>query len=454
MSISTSNSATGERTIYSVSQLNDTVKGLLENSFPPLWVEAELSNLSRPASGHWYFTLKDDRAQLRCAMWRSSASRARFVPNVGDQVLVRGSLSLYSARGEYQLSVDRMEPAGLGALQAAFEQLKQRLQQEGLFDAARKQPLPRLPRRIGIITSPTGAAVRDILSTLQRRYPLGEALLFPVPVQGTEAAPAIVAALQTAARRADCDVLIVARGGGSMEDLWAFNEEAVARAIAACPIPVISGVGHETDTTIADFVADLRATTPTGAAEHASPDAAEWVTLLQRQAQRLQRALTASAEQRQQQLQMLTSRLQVQHPQHRLMQLAQRLDDLEAHASHALRLRLGRAQQQLDRYSLRLNRRSPAQQLAMLGERLQQLRRRLPNAAQQQLSQADHRLRLLARGLNTLSPLHTLERGYAIALHQGKALTQTDKLRSGDSLTLRLHRGQLECSVTNISDTP
>jgi exodeoxyribonuclease VII large subunit len=271
-----------ERVIYSVSQLNDQVKDLLEHSFPPLWVEGEISNFSCPASGHWYLSLKDSQAQVRCAMFRNRNQGLGFQPKNGLQVLARGRPGLYAPRGEFQLILDQIEPAGEGALRRAFELLKQKLQAEGLFDETYKQALPTVPDRIGIITSPTGAALRDILNVLRRRFPLGQVVIYPVPVQGTEAAPAIVRALKTAAERQECDLLVVARGGGSLEDLWAFNEESVARAIHACPLPVVSGVGHEIDFTIADFVADLRAPTPSAAAELVSPDVAEWRTRLLR----------------------------------------------------------------------------------------------------------------------------------------------------------------------------
>jgi exodeoxyribonuclease VII large subunit len=318
-----------ERIVYSVSRLNEQVKGLLEQGFPPLWVEGEVSNFRPQSSGHWYFSLKDAEAVVACAMFRGRNQALGFKPKDGMQVLVRARVSLYSPQGRYQLILEHMEPSGEGALRRAFEQLKQKLQAEGLFEEARKKPLPAVPRRIGVITSPTGAAIRDILNVLKRRYPLGEVVIYPVPVQGAEAAPAIVRALQTAAGRAECDVLILARGGGSLEDLWAFNEEIVARAIAACPLPVVSGVGHEIDFTIADFVADLRAPTPSAAAELVSPDAAEWRSRLER----LSRQLQASQQRRLQQLgqhqAFLGKRLKQLHPGRRLEQLMQRLDEFE-----------------------------------------------------------------------------------------------------------------------------
>ncbi|MGC2029538.1 MAG: exodeoxyribonuclease VII large subunit, partial [Steroidobacteraceae bacterium] len=265
-----------ERDIYSVSRLNREVRVLLERGFGSLWLEAEISNFAKPSSGHWYFSLKDAAAQVRCAMFRQRNMSCAFIARDGQKVLVRARIGLYEPRGEYQLIVDHMEDAGLGALKRQFEELSAKLEREGLFAAERKRPLPSLPRRIGIITSPTGAAVRDILHVLARRFPAAAVLVYPVSVQGAQAAAEIVAALEAAGRRAECDVLILARGGGSLEDLWAFNDERLGRAIVASPIPVITGIGHEIDFTIADFAADMRAPTPSAAAEMVVPDAEEW----------------------------------------------------------------------------------------------------------------------------------------------------------------------------------
>src|ERR1700684_4170567 len=278
-----------DRDIYTVSRLNREVRVLLERGFGSLWLEAEISNFAKPSSGHWYFSLKDAAAQVRCAMFRQRNMLCTFTARDGQKVLVRARIGLYEPRGEYQLIVDHMEDAGLGALKRQFEELSARLAAEGLFAADRKRPLPGLPRRIGIITSPTGAAVRDILHVLARRFPAASVLIYPVPVQGAAAAAEIVAALEATGRRAECDVLILARGGGSLEDLWAFNDERLARAIVASPIPVITGIGHEIDFTIADFAADVRAPTPSAAAELVVPDAEEWLTAFVRLGSRLQR---------------------------------------------------------------------------------------------------------------------------------------------------------------------
>src|SRR5271155_4049554 len=279
------------RDVYSVSRLNREVRVLLERGFGSLWLEAEISNLAKPSSGHWYFSLKDATAQVRCCMFRQRNMLCAFAARDGQKVLVRARIGLYEQRGEYQLVIDHMEDAGLGALKRQFEELSARLAAEGLFAPERKRPLPVLPKRIGVITSPSGAAVRDILHVLARRFAAVPVLIYPVAVQGAAAAAEIVAALSLAGRRAECDVLILARGGGSLEDLWAFNDEALARAIAACPVPVVSGIGHEVDFTIADFAADVRAATPSAAAEIVVPDGAEWAASLRRMGERLQRAL-------------------------------------------------------------------------------------------------------------------------------------------------------------------
>src|SRR5437763_11109252 len=275
------------RIVYSVSRLNREVRALLERGLGVVWVEGELSNLSQPASGHWYFSLKDRDAQLRCAMFRLKNSQLGFTPSAGQHVLARGRVSLYEPRGEYQLIVEYLEEAGIGALQRQFERLKAKLAAEGLFALERKRSLPRFPRRIGVVTSPSGAAIRDVLHILARRFPPAAVLVYPTAVQGAAAAPALVAALESASARAECQVLILARGGGSLEDLWAFNDERVARAIGACRLPVVSGVGHEIDFTIADLVADARAPTPSGAAELVVPERSACLEVLARGAQRL-----------------------------------------------------------------------------------------------------------------------------------------------------------------------
>ena len=396
-----------DRNVFSVSRLNREAKALLEGSFPLLWVEGELSNLSRPASGHLYFTLKDAQAQVRCALFRSSQRGLGAAPKDGMQVLVRARVSLYEGRGDYQLIVESLEEAGEGALRRAYEALKNRLAQEGLFDSARKKPLPRLSRRIGIITSPSGAVLHDILTTLKRRFPAIPVMLYPVPVQGDGAAEKIAAMLRLAGQQLDCDVLILARGGGSLEDLWAFNEEIVARAIHACPIPVVCGVGHETDFTIADFVADARAATPTAAAEMLSPNQSDWLASL---------------------------------------------DDLERRLRRQLRDHLLNAQQKIDYLNARLLRHNPQALLREQRLRNQHLQRRFTNAIRRLLERAHERLARAAQALDTLSPLATLARGYAI-LEQpssGTVVRHATQLRAGDAVRARLAQGMLDCRVEKV----
>jgi exodeoxyribonuclease VII large subunit len=396
------------REIYTVSRLNREARMLLEAGLPPLWIEGEISNFARPSSGHWYFTLKDADAQVRCAMFRSANLRARVAPRDGMQVLVRARVSLYEARGEYQLIAELLEDAGEGALRRRFEELKAKLAAEGLFDAALKRALPRLPRRIGVVTSPTGAAIRDILHVLARRFPAIPVLIYPVPVQGAGAAAEIAAAIRLASERRDADVLILARGGGSLEDLWAFNEEPVARAIRDSAVPVVSGVGHEIDFTIADFAADVRAPTPSGAAEVVVPDRAEWLRALGASHERLARAWRRVGGQARERLAWLARRLELTHPRTRLTARAQRLDELEA--------RLGRA-----------------------------LRR--------ELAAAGARLAAAARTLNAVSPIATLERGYAIVTRaDGRVVRAARDVAAGDTVRARTAVGSIAATVTIVEN--
>jgi exodeoxyribonuclease VII large subunit len=445
--------ATGSpaREILSITQLNATARSLLERGLGSVWLEGEISNLARPASGHWYFSLKDEAAQVRCAMFRNRSLLVRFPVKDGARVLARGRVSLYEARGEFQVVIEHLEEAGEGALRRRFEELKRRLQAEGLFDAGRKQPLPTLPRRIGIITSPTGAALRDILHILQRRFAAVPALIYPVSVQGEAAPREIVQALQLADARRDCDVLILARGGGSLEDLMAFNDEAVARAIAACTIPVISGVGHETDSTIADFVADERAPTPSGAAERAVPDSAEILRTLGA----LERSLVQSMRRRlqtlRQGLQQGQRSLQQLSPRARLQQHAQRLDELEQRLQRGIRHRLERTRLRLAGAAALLARSSPARRLAPLQQRLLVAGRRLPGAMQRRLLEARERFERSARTLHAVSPLATLERGYAIVTDaNSRVITDVAGLAPGALITARVARGVVMATVTAI----
>lgn len=434
-----------------VSSLVREIKSLLEGGLPLVLVEGEISNLARPASGHLYFTLKDAGAQLRCAMFRNRATLLRFRPQDGVHVLVRARITVYEPRGDLQLVVEHIEEAGLGALQRAFEQLKQRLAAEGLFEAERKRPLPARPRRIGIITSPTGAAVRDVLHVLERRFPLIPLRIYPTSVQGAGAANEIVAALQRANEDGDCDVLLLVRGGGSLEDLWPFNEERVARAVAASRLPVISGVGHETDFTIADFVADARAPTPSAAASLAVPDAQAMGEQIGGLERRLQRHMQDTLDRRAQQLDSAARHLGALHPRQRLERMGERLDHLAGRLIHggrqALQARTGR----LGELELRLMRRQPGQRIQALEARLAGLNTGMTHRMERILAAHDAQLRRLAGHLNVLSPLATLERGYAIVENEaGKTVTRAAEVSVGDSVTLRMRDGRLGCEVRSV----
>jgi len=441
-----------ERDIYSVSRLNQEARLLLEQGFPRIWLEGELSNVSRPSSGHLYFTLKDARAQIRAAMFRSRNQAIRFRPEEGLQVLVRGRISLYEPRGDYQLIVDQMEEAGDGALRRAFEELKRKLDAEGLFDAARKQPLPALPSRIGVITSPSGAAVRDVMSVLRRRFPAIPVLIYPVPVQGKEAGGEIANAIRLASRRAECDVLILTRGGGSLEDLWPFNEEVVARAIHDCRVPLVSAVGHEIDFTIADFVADRRAATPSAAAEVVVPDQLEWLARLTQLSARLENRLRQLLSDDQRRMAWLEQRLQQLHPGQYLRQQAQRLDELEQRARLLIEIKFNRLQYSLKELNEELQRHSPTQLLGRLQLQQDLLAQRLGTAVLGLLAEKRRRLELACRSLDTISPLATLQRGYAIVsqLPERRILRQAASVKAGDRLEARLAEGTLVCTV----DTP
>jgi len=441
-----------ERTVYTVSELNLTIRGLLESEFPLLWIEGEISNLSQPASGHMYFSLKDDRAQVRCAMFRGRNQLLRFRPENGQKVLLRARVSLYEARGEFQLIAEHMEDAGAGALQRAFDQLKARLAAEGLFDQALKTPPPELPRRIGVVTSATGAAIRDVLSVLQRRFPAIPVLVYPVPVQGAAAAPAIARTLALASQRKDCDVLLLVRGGGSLEDLWSFNEEEVARAIVACEIPIVCGVGHEVDVTIADFAADMRAPTPSAAAELISPDQNAWLAEFTWYRQRLTQLVREKTARLQQQLDWLQARLRQQHPLSYLQQQAQRLDELQQRLLTAWQYRQRDRQGALQQQLSRLLAASPQHRIELGGQRLQDLQRRLAGALNNTLAGKQQRLALLSRTLQAVSPLQTLARGYAIASDaEGHTLSHYQQVKPGDTVHIRLHTGRIISRVQKSS---
>ncbi len=433
----------------SVSELNRQVKRLLEISFRQVWVKGELSSFSRPSSGHWYFSLKDERAQIRCAMFRGFNQNLRFLPKEGDEVLLRAKVSLYEGRGDYQLIVESLEPAGLGQLQAAFEALKLKLSGEGLFDPAAKQPLPAMPLRIGVITSASGAVIHDILSVSQRRFPLAEIRLIPVPVQGEGAASAIARAITLANRQAVADVLIVGRGGGSLEDLWAFNEEIVARAIFESTLPVVSAVGHETDYTIADLVADYRAPTPSAAAEKLTPDQFELMQWLDQIQHRCVHAMQQKIARQQERCGNLAARLQ--SPAASLQIRAQRIRELYQRCRQAQTHALTRAQQAQKRLTLQLAQHHPERKLEHARLTLQQLNDRLERNQSRRLEHCRHRLAMLAQTLNLTSPLATLGRGYAIiGTTAQRALTDANQVQVGDTIDATLAKGRLQCRVENV----
>jgi len=444
-----------ERVVYTVSRLNREVRLLLDQRMPVLWVEGEISNLAQPASGHWYFSLKDREAQVRCCMFRQRNVSVGFAPRAGQQVLARGRVSLYEPRGDFQLIVEHLEEAGLGRLQRELERLKAKLAAEGLFDAALKRPLPRFPRRIGVVTSPTGAAIRDILHILRRRYPPADVLIYPALVQGAAAAPSIVDALSLASARAECDVLIVARGGGSLEDLWAFNDERVVRAVRAAAIPVVAGIGHEIDFTLADFAADARAPTPSGAAELATPDRREVLQALTKTADRLRVACSRELRAYAARVASAAACLKLAHPGARLQQQAQRVDDLEQRVAGALASRLHRDGRRLSETFARLVRLSPEHRVRECRVRLAALAARLRHAAERKLAGMKHRIELAGRTLDSVSPLKTLDRGYAIVTRAADSavITDADSVGIGEEIETRLAHGRLQARVTGKSDT-
>jgi exodeoxyribonuclease VII large subunit len=441
--------AAPERVIYSVTRLNREVKEVLEGSFPLVWVQGEISNLARPGSGHLYFSLKDAQAQVRCAMFKGRNRFLRFAPENGMEVLARAAVSLYEGRGEFQLIVEHMEPAGEGALQRAFEELKRRLHQEGLFDEAHKKPLPAYPRSIGVITSPTGAAVRDILNVLRRRWPVANVIIYPAPVQGAGASAKLAEALGIAAARKECEVLILARGGGSLEDLWAFNEEVLARAIFACPLPVVSGVGHEIDFTIADFVADRRAPTPSAAAELVSPSAADIAQRVGALSLKLGQCARRCLKEREAHLGHLQKRLPAAR---RLVQsYQQRVDELAMRLVKDMQRLLAARRHALLEAAGKLNRHNPAHIVRLSNDRCRWLHQRLERAARQYLRAQTARLDAVEKQLRTVSPQATLERGYAVVTDSsGRAVRDAGKLKKGEAIRARFARGSAEAQVTGV----
>lgn len=434
-----------DREVLTVSQLNQRARHLLEDVFPQVWVEGEISNLARPASGHLYFTLKDSQAQVRCALFRQNALKVRQALRDGLAVKVRGKVSLFEGRGDYQMIADAVEPAGDGALRLAFEALKEKLAGEGLFATERKRPLPAHPQRVGIVTSPTGAVIRDIISVFRRRAPQVSLTLVPTAVQGREATAQIVRALALADAQG-FDALILARGGGSLEDLWCFNEEAVARAVATCKTPIVSAVGHETDVSISDFVADVRAPTPSAAAELLAPDSSGLRQRLEGLERRLLLRMRQLIAHQHVRLDGLTRRLR--HPGERLRQQAQRLDDLEMRLQRALDRQVSQRRERLARLETRLAAQHPGRALGLLRQRLDALAARLPRAMRETLGTRRLELQSQVQTLHAFSPLATLGRGYSILLDErGQAIRSASQTQPGQRLKARLGEGELEVRV-------
>lgn len=438
--------------IFTVSRLNQTVRLLLEQEMGQVWISGEISNFTQPSSGHWYFTLKDDTAQVRCAMFRNSNRRVTFRPQHGQQVLVRANITLYEPRGDYQIIVESMQPAGEGLLQQKYEQLKAKLQAEGLFDQQYKQPLPSPAHCVGVITSKTGAALHDILHVLKRRDPSLPVIIYPTAVQGDDAPGQIVRAIELANVRGECDVLIVGRGGGSLEDLWSFNDERVARAIFASRIPVVSAVGHETDVTIADFIADLRAPTPSAAAEIVSRNQLELLRQIQHGQQRLEMAMDYYIANRTRRFTQLHHRLQQQHPQLRLARQQTVLERLRQRMNFALENKIKQANQRQQRVSQRLSQQNPQPRIYRAQTRIQQLEYRLAENIRARLSAQRERFGNAVTHLEAVSPLSTLARGYSVTTAtDGKVLKQTKQVKTGDVLTTRLSDGWVESEVKSVT---
>ena len=447
------NYSTQNPDIYTVSRLNSEVRLTLELQFQTLWLQGEVSNFVAAASGHWYFSLKDSAAQVKCAMFKMANRNSSFRPQNGQQVLIRARISVYEPRGEYQLLAEFIESAGAGLLKQQFEQLKAKLQAEGLFDPALKKPLPPAVQRVGVITSPTGAAVRDIVTVLKRRAPGIEVIIYPSQVQGDTAAMQLRNMLSTAIRRSEVDVLIIGRGGGSLEDLWCFNDELLCRAVAACPIPIVSAVGHEIDFALTDFVADVRAPTPSAAAELVSPDQSHLLERIMRLRNSLIQAQRVHLQQAAPKLLNLSQRLLALHPKRRLEQQQQRLDELQLRLVSSIKRRLLQASQQSQFADKSLRQLSPAKALTQQQQHISQLQQRLKQAQQQQLKQHTLRVAQLSGQLNTVSPLATLARGYSITFDaKQQVVTDSRQLKTGDKVAVKLAKGGFDAEIVKLTD--
>ncbi len=435
--------------IISVSELNRKAKSLLEGGIPKLWIEGEISNLARPASGHMYFSLKDETAQIRCAWFKQRQHQNISAMTNGTKMLALGRISLYEARGEYQFIVEKMETAGEGDLKRKYEKLKEKLSIEGFFAEEIKKPLPKLPRRIGIITSPSGAAIRDALSVLKRRFPIVPVIIYPVSVQGDGAAPEIKLALEKANNRAECDLLIITRGGGSIEDLWAFNEEIVARAIHHSNIPIISAIGHETDVTIADFVADHRAPTPSAAAEVAVPDQQEWFNSIDNISRKLNALIIRAINNRHQTLDWFNKRLTQSSPQVIVKRQIEQSINLQRVLKSSMKNFLILRGRKIDKLTSRCIQSSPSQSLQKQIMRFEAIKQNIHAKGKKLIEDNQNRLQLVSRSLNSVSPLGTLDRGYAIVseVNTNKIITNPDSLKINSKLEIRLAKGKITAAV-------
>jgi exodeoxyribonuclease VII large subunit len=441
-------SSNTEQAIWTISALNFEVKTMLSKGIGTLWIEGEISNFACPASGHWYFTLKDKRAQCRAAMFKGKNNRVDFLPKNGQQVLVKAQVTLYEARGEYQLVVEHVEDAGVGELMRQYEKLKSNLDKEGLFSASLKQSLPTHPKKIGIITSPTGAAIRDVISVISRRAPHISVLVFPTIVQGEQASEQILKALRLVKSNGECDVLLMVRGGGSLEDMWCFNDERIAREIAHFPIPIVTGIGHEIDFTIADFAADFRAPTPSAAAESVTPDRFELMQNIDYQVSQLVSQITSMLIRNNDFLTQRKKRLSNQHPTRQFDQLALRLKFHTQKLLEQSQNRLSTEQHRLQLCQSSIRQSTPLLVINKKQEHLNQLSNHNVNAVKQNLLLAKHQLAIQARSLDTLSPLKTLSRGFAKVIKQKKLISSVNQLSSGDAIEITLSDGSKQATIT------
>lgn len=447
----TPSNTSNSRDIYTVSRLNREVRTVLETGFPLLWIEAELSNFARPSSGHWYFSLKDEAAQVKCAMFRNRNQLVKVLPENGKQVLVRARIGLYEPRGDYQIIIEHMEEAGDGALRRQFDLLKDKLANEGLFDSSHKKPIPTNATRVGIITSSSGAAVHDILTTLQRRFPMQNTIIYPVPVQGKGASKKIADAITKANKRKETDVLILARGGGSLEDLWEFNEEVVARAVYNSAIPIVSGIGHEVDFTIADFVSDQRAATPTAAAELISPDRYQQIQKLASIESRFIYLMQHKLQQKQQKLDWLNKR--VRHPKEQLQLLKNKLNELNQRNIINIKNTLAHSRSNIDLVESRIQQHSPLKRIRYIQSQCENMATRFQRATKHLMSEKTKKLHHLVYTLDALSPLHTLNRGYAIIKDENNNIIRNvDSVKKSQSIKTELAKGHIYSTITEIND--